>query len=160
MTIARRYLYETADAVRLEALADGSWPPLADLVGKLRREERYHQMHIGAWLERLAVDGRRAARAPARRPRHARTPCRDGVHAARRRKASLVEAGVLARPMADLERDWRASRRAGVRADSDLPLAAGDRRIRGSGRTDHGEPFRWLWGEFTTVRRSDPGATW
>jgi ring-1,2-phenylacetyl-CoA epoxidase subunit PaaC len=40
MTMARRYLYETADAVRLEALADGSWPPLAELVAKLRREER------------------------------------------------------------------------------------------------------------------------
>jgi ring-1,2-phenylacetyl-CoA epoxidase subunit PaaC len=58
MTIARRYLYETADAVRLEALADGTWSPLADLVAKLRREERYHEMHVGTWLERLArADG-------------------------------------------------------------------------------------------------------
>src|SRR3954471_20347339 len=50
MTIARRYLYDTADSVRLEALARGSWAPLADLVGKLLREERYHLMHAGAWL--------------------------------------------------------------------------------------------------------------
>src|SRR3954469_11589475 len=56
MTIARRYLYETSDAVRLAALAGGSWRPLADLVGKLQREERYHEMHAGAWLERLARD--------------------------------------------------------------------------------------------------------
>jgi ring-1,2-phenylacetyl-CoA epoxidase subunit PaaC len=55
MTIARRYLYDTADGVRLEALAGGSWASLAGLVGKLVREERYHRMHVdlarspGAW---------------------------------------------------------------------------------------------------------------
>ena len=41
MTIARRYLYETSDAIRLEAVVDGSWRPLADLCAKLQREERY-----------------------------------------------------------------------------------------------------------------------
>ena len=53
--IARRYLYDTADAVRLEALADASYEPLRDLVGKIRREERYHVLHAEAWLERLAT---------------------------------------------------------------------------------------------------------
>ncbi|HEU0237241.1 MAG TPA: Phenylacetic acid catabolic protein, partial [Candidatus Limnocylindrales bacterium] len=41
-TIVRRYLYDTADAVRLAALAGSSFEPLRDLVGKLVREERYH----------------------------------------------------------------------------------------------------------------------
>ncbi len=54
MTIARRFLYDSADVIRLEALAEGSWSPLAELVGKLVREERYHRMHAGAWLDRLA----------------------------------------------------------------------------------------------------------
>ena len=53
-TIARRYLYDTADAIRLEALAESSYEPLRDLVGKIRREERYHLLHVGAWMERLA----------------------------------------------------------------------------------------------------------
>ena len=56
-TIARRYLYDTADAARLEALAGSSHRPLADLVAKMRREERYHRMHVEAWLERLADAG-------------------------------------------------------------------------------------------------------
>src|SRR5919198_100838 len=53
-TIARRYLYDTADTVRLEAFAESSFQPLRELAAKIRREERYHAMHVGAWLERLA----------------------------------------------------------------------------------------------------------
>jgi hypothetical protein len=60
--------------------------------------------------------------------------------------------------MADLERDWRARVDAAFEPLG-LPLAPAtiDPWL---GRTEHAEPFRWLWGEFTTVRRSDPGATW
>ncbi|MFN8513546.1 MAG: 1,2-phenylacetyl-CoA epoxidase subunit PaaC [Chloroflexia bacterium] len=61
-SIARRYLYDTADAVRLAALSRSSYAPLAGLVGKLRREEAYHLQHFDSWLRRLANDdaGRRA----------------------------------------------------------------------------------------------------
>jgi len=42
MTIARRYLYDTADGARLESLAASTFAPLRELVEKIRREERYH----------------------------------------------------------------------------------------------------------------------
>src|SRR5687767_4752341 len=38
-SVARRWLYETADAARLSALARSSWEPLAQLTAKMRREE-------------------------------------------------------------------------------------------------------------------------
>src|ERR671930_425869 len=53
-TIARQYLYDTADAVRLESLADSSWPELRELVGVIRLEEKYHLDHARAWFRRLA----------------------------------------------------------------------------------------------------------
>jgi len=61
-TVARHYLYDTADDVRLVALADSAWRPVADATGALRREERYHLLHARTWLDRLAhgpVDARR-----------------------------------------------------------------------------------------------------
>jgi ring-1,2-phenylacetyl-CoA epoxidase subunit PaaC len=157
MTIARRYLYETADAVRLDALADSKWPPLAELVGKIRREERYHLMHIGAWLERLATDdgeGRdRLTAALETLGPHAGT-----VFTPLESEGALVDGGVLARSMAELEREWRA-RVSATFEPLGLPLAPATTHLT-TGRTDHGEAFRWLWTEFTKVRKSDPGATW
>ena len=107
MTIARRYLYETADAVRLEALADGSWPPLAELVGKIRREERYHLMHVGPWFERLATASGEPRDRLRRRARDAGPGRRDGVHAARRRSRRSSRPG-------SWPADGRRSRRAGA----------------------------------------------
>ncbi|MFP5379697.1 MAG: 1,2-phenylacetyl-CoA epoxidase subunit PaaC, partial [Vicinamibacteria bacterium] len=53
-SVARRYLYETADAVRLGTLARSSYEPLALLAAKVRREETYHLLHADAWMRRLA----------------------------------------------------------------------------------------------------------
>jgi ring-1,2-phenylacetyl-CoA epoxidase subunit PaaC len=52
-TVARHWLYETADAVRVAALADSDWPELAGLAAKMDREEVYHRMHAQMWADRL-----------------------------------------------------------------------------------------------------------
>ena len=70
----------------------------------------------------------------------------------------LVEAGVLAAPMAEIEARWRASITPTFVALG-LPMPPADPSS-SDGRTRHGEPFRWLWDEFTMVRRDDPVATW
>ncbi|MDP9067341.1 MAG: phenylacetate-CoA oxygenase subunit PaaC [Actinomycetota bacterium] len=60
-TLARHWLYDHADALRLEALEDSAHEELAALVTKIRREERYHLLHADTWLKRVAqgpVEGR------------------------------------------------------------------------------------------------------
>jgi ring-1,2-phenylacetyl-CoA epoxidase subunit PaaC len=52
-TIARHYLYETADAVRIEALKESGDADVAGLAAKIDREEAYHRMHADMWLDRL-----------------------------------------------------------------------------------------------------------
>jgi ring-1,2-phenylacetyl-CoA epoxidase subunit PaaC len=58
-TIARHYLYETADAVRIAALRDSGWDEVERLAAKIEREEVYHRMHADMWAERLRVSAER-----------------------------------------------------------------------------------------------------
>ena len=57
-TIARRYLYEEADRVRLEALKAGDDAELAGLAAKIDREETYHRLHAELWADRLRDEPR------------------------------------------------------------------------------------------------------
>src|SRR2546422_7596281 len=55
-TIARHWLYETADQVRLEALLASADPAVAGLAAKIGREEGYHRLDAEPWAERLLAD--------------------------------------------------------------------------------------------------------
>jgi ring-1,2-phenylacetyl-CoA epoxidase subunit PaaC len=57
-TIARRYLYEEADRVRIEALKASDDDELAGLAAKIDREEVYHRMHAELWAARLRDEPR------------------------------------------------------------------------------------------------------
>ena len=157
MTIARRFLYDTADAARLASIGAG-WPPLAELVAKIRREERYHAMHALAWVDRLARAGGEArARFAAALDELARDA--PSVLATPGGEAALLEAGILGRSMAAAFDAWR-SDVAGVLRPLMIPLALEPAADAARHRAAPSDDFRWLWGEFTSVRRSEPGATW
>ncbi len=158
-SIARRWLYDTADSARLAALATAAFKPLAEVVAKVRREERYHLMHLDGWLRRLAG----AAGEPRDRLESALTllaPEAQTVFTPLDGEQLLVEAAILAAPMAALADGWRAQANA-VLEPLGLPTLA-DTPPPADGR-DHSPPadsFRWLWTEFTSVARLEEGVEW
>lgn len=167
-SIARRFLYDTADAARLTALAESSYAPLAGIVRKIRREETYHRMHMEAWVKRLAEAGgeahRRLSDALERLWPHALTVFTplDG-------EEELLNAGILPRPLMAIQQQWLGAV-APLMQSLDLPFpfrtAGGGRDAPTSpimmdgGRTTHGDDFRWLWNEFTMVYRQEPDGEW
>jgi ring-1,2-phenylacetyl-CoA epoxidase subunit PaaC len=67
-TIARHFLYEEADAARLERLKASDDPELAGLAEKIDREEAYHRMHAQMWADRLRDEPRFVAALEELRP--------------------------------------------------------------------------------------------
>ena len=170
-TIARRYLYDTADAVRLECLAQCSFAPLAGAAAKIRREESYHLMHMEAWLRRLAGAGSEP-RTRLTKALEALWPDALTVLAPFPAQEVLLEAGILPEGWRGLEQEWL-SRIAPTLTELELPFpfreegqAEGHWFVpdfnpdNDSARTAHGADFDWLWGEFTMVYRLDPSADW
>jgi ring-1,2-phenylacetyl-CoA epoxidase subunit PaaC len=158
-SVARRFLYDTADAARLDALAAASYAPLAGVVAKMRREETYHLLHMHAWLERLATGGQepRSRLVAALERLWPDAMCvLDGIPGDRR----LVADGILAEPMAAVRRRWLDGL-APVFDRLELPFPGEPATHPGGCRgPDRSEDFAWLWEQFTMVRRSDPEAVW
>jgi ring-1,2-phenylacetyl-CoA epoxidase subunit PaaC len=67
-TIARHYLYEEADAKRLERLKRSNNAEIAGLAAKIDREEIYHRMHAQMWHDRLQEEPRYTAALEELRP--------------------------------------------------------------------------------------------
>jgi ring-1,2-phenylacetyl-CoA epoxidase subunit PaaC len=67
-TIARHWLYEEADAARLERLKQSDDAEVAGLAAKIDREEAYHRMHAAMWFDRLKDEPRFTAALDELRP--------------------------------------------------------------------------------------------
>jgi ring-1,2-phenylacetyl-CoA epoxidase subunit PaaC len=95
-TIARHWLYEAADAIRVAGLMESDWPELAGLAAKMDREEAYHRMHAQMWRDKLVGEERFEAAVerlwpyalgvlePEQRARLAKAAGRDEVEAVER----------------------------------------------------------------------------
>ena len=132
-TIARHWLYEVADEIRLAALKASDDPEIAGLAAKIDREEAYHRMHAEMWIDRLLATEEGTARL----------------------RAAVEELWPYALGVLDDELRPQLMERARTRLPFELP------EVEPVTRGRHSEELRELWEEMTEVRRSAPaGAQW
>ena len=132
-TIARHVLYETADAIRIEALSSSADPAVAGIAARIDREEVYHRMHAEMWLSRLQASDEGRARLD----------------------AALDELWPYGLGVLDAEQRPELHGRLEERLSRALPDAAPVE------RGSHEPELADLLGEMTIVRRSAPaGARW
>ena len=132
-TIARHWLYETADEIRLATLKDSDDDAIAGLAAKMDREEIYHRIHADMWVDRLlaAPEGRQ------------------------RLNEAVDELWPYA--LGVLDDELRPTLRAKI--EERLGRALPD--VEAVPRGVHEAELAALWEEMTTVRRSAPaGAQW
>jgi len=132
-TIARHWLYETADEIRLATLKASDDSEIAGVAAKMDREEAYHRMHAEMWIDRLlsSDDGRE------------------------RLDEAIDELWPYALGVLDDELRPELRARVEARLGRELP------EVEPVPRGVHEAELAELWGEMTLVRRSAPaGAQW
>jgi ring-1,2-phenylacetyl-CoA epoxidase subunit PaaC len=165
--VARQFLYDTADHVRLGALSRSSYTPLANASQKIIREEKYHLMHGDMWLNRLATlsDDSRQRLIDAL---DIIWPDAFGIFEELPGESDLVEQGILPEPNSRLSAEWLAEI-APYFLNLDLPFPAVEESgtyrptvepVYGGRRGQHTSEFTELWEEMTSVYRLDPEAVW
>ena len=167
--IARQFLYDTADHVRLDALTQSSYQPLANAVQKIIREEKYHLMHADMWMNRLATlspDSKKRLEAAL----DELWPDALGLWEPLPGEAELLSQGVMRAPFADLQAEWLAQI-APYFYNLDLPFPTEQDpqtgaykptrdAVYGGRQGQHTADFPELWEEMTSVYRLDPEAVW
>ena len=186
-TLARHWLYDNADDLRLEALEESAHKDLAALAHKIRREERYHLIHADTWMRRVAhgpvegrkrlIDGVGRAFADA-----------FGLFEPLEQEEQIVKEGWLPVPTSELRERFlgravryldelglpteihdHADESAEFVASSSGDLIASEdgasantptRDGAGGRRGRHSDDFKELWATMTTQYRDHPGATW
>ena len=132
-TVARHWLYELADELRLGTLKRSDDGAVAGLAAKMDREETYHRLHADMWVTRLLAseEGRR------------------------RLDEALDSLWPYALGVLDADARPELRRRAEARLERPLP----DTPVVERGQ--HVGELAELWEEMTSVRRSAPaGAQW
>ncbi|MBL7862931.1 MAG: phenylacetate-CoA oxygenase subunit PaaC [Cyclobacteriaceae bacterium] len=158
-SLIRHFLFDTAEALRFEALTHSSYEPLAQLAQKIRGELRYHTLHANTWIKQLGT----ATPESISRLQHSlelALPYALGIFEPSPYEAELMAAGIFEGEQA-LQDKWLVRIESICRQTSlvlpDLKVVTP---VLGGRTGKHSEHLQPLLDEMSEVFRIDPGAEW
>ena len=155
-TLMRQYLFDVAEMMRLTALMESDYRPLADAAAKVRREELYHVRHSSAWIRRLGL-GTEESHRRTKKALNTLWPFALQMFVPLPNEAALVANSILP-DSAQLQARWLDIvlpflHQAGLEVPETLePIA--------TSRQQHSKYLVPLLQEMQEVARQDPGAEW
>ena len=185
-TLARHWLYDHADDVRLRAMKQSSFKELREAVEVMLLEERYHLEHADAWFRRLA-DGPVDARHRFGEALANTIGMAEAIFEPLEDESEAVSEGILPVSSEQMRDEWRAriggmlddvgfdqvlAAHAEPQTGEMVPTSTGEieaaadtaavsRNLGAGGRRgEHSEHFAPLWEEMTALYRAHPGARW
>jgi len=155
-SVARQFLYDAYESVRLAALSKSTHAPLAQAARKFAGEEKYHLLHGKTWLAHLG-QGTAASRARLQAALDQAFPYALGLFGTTEADSLIVAEGLCA-PEAEIQAQWLALITPLVtEAGLTLPAAPA---ITGGRRGQHTEHLTRLLNDMQLVFRTDPEAVW
>jgi ring-1,2-phenylacetyl-CoA epoxidase subunit PaaC len=154
--LVRHWLYDAAERLRWELVADSALDPLAETATRAEREEWFHRRHADGLLDVLlpvADSGERLRVALAEL-----LPVALGLFDPVAGEVAAVEAGVTAAPFDTRLPEW--TDRIRTRFDVDLPDLGPATAALQAGRTARSEAFGSVLSRIREVLDLDPAAVW
>ncbi len=158
-SLIRHLLFDTAEALRFDMLADSSFQPLAELARKIKGELRYHTLHANTFIQKLGT----ATPESIARLQQSLTyalPFALGIFEPSPYENELIAAKIFAGESALYER-WKKRIEETLRPTRlNLPAWSTVTPISGGRIGNHSEHLQPLLDEMSEVFRIDPTAEW
>jgi len=155
-SMLRQYLFDAAEAVRLDVLASSQHAPLAQAAAKIRTEELYHLRHTSAWVHRLGL-GTDESNRRMQQALDVLYPLAFQLFALNAEELELAQESIV--PSADRQADLWISRVREHLSASSLRVPEGAR-PKPAGRDQHTPHLEALVAEMQEVARVEVGAEW
>lgn len=158
-SLIRHFLFDTAELIRFELLANSSYEPLAELAKKIKGELKYHTLHANTWIKKLGSATEESITRLQSSLEQA-LPYALGIFESSPYETELIASGVFAGEAA-LEKKWKIKIEEVLdQTHLRLPEWSSVHAVLGGREGKHTEHLQPLLDEMSEVFKIDPTAEW